>query len=441
MADKQKPEAKGNARKRSTSKKAASRNRHVTQSGNTGGMAEEGAIPTRDETVGSDMSDLKRAEERLHEIERMLQSKPSSSSDGDCAYPESNQGYGDLTALNRGGLIVRSIDKKTLREISSEYVSLLETSFVVYEKNGDYAFGIFSSSWCRMMDQAFRNLCHTEDTATALASGKWLCHESRWACCSRQAIDTRTSADIECNGGIRLHAVPIFAGEEVIGAIGFGYGDPPRDPARLQALADLCGLDRQELVRNACAYRTRPAVVIEIAKQRLHISARLIGTLVERKRAQEALAASQQQMSEVLAFNKSILKASSIGILIYDATGKCIYANKDAAEIFGTSAAGLLSQNFHRIESWKKNGMYEAALRALNTYKEQESELHTVTTFGKDVWLNPRYSSFYSKGEKHLLLLICDVTKRMLAEQALLENEQRLTLTGTGLIPLEKPAD
>ena len=235
-----------------------------------------------------EVAERRLAEVALQQIEWMLAKKPSISANGHVESTD-DQGYGDLTALNRGGLIASAIDKHVLRGIASEYLGLLDTSSAIYEKNGDYAFGIFSSLWCRLMDRASHKLCNTDDNAQALASGKWLCHESCWTDCSKRAIDTGAPVDIECNGGIRLYSVPILAGEEVIGAINFGYGDPPRDPEKLRAIARSYALDYEKLSREASAYNTRPAFIIEMAKQRLQVSARLIGVLVERKRAEEAL--------------------------------------------------------------------------------------------------------------------------------------------------------
>ncbi len=237
------------------------------------------------------------AEEALRQIEWMLSKKPSFSANDQVESPD-DQGYGDLTVLNRGGLISSSIDKHVLRGIACEYMDLLNTSSAIYEKNGDYVLGIFSSSWCRLLDRASQKLCNTDDNAQALASGKWLCHESCWTDCSREAIDSGVPVDILCNGGIRLYSVPIFAGEETIGAINFGYGDPPRDPEKLQTIARSYALDYETLSREASAYDTRPTFIIEMAKQRLQVSARLIGVLIERKQAENALRHLAEELDE-----------------------------------------------------------------------------------------------------------------------------------------------
>jgi PAS domain S-box-containing protein len=141
-----------------------------------------------------------------------------------------------------------------------------------------------------------------------------------------------------------------------------------------------------------------------------------------------ALQESERKTSEALAFNNSILKTSSIGILTYTADGQCVFANEAVAVINGTDVAGLLAQNFNNIASWQESGMYELALRALSTDDEQRSETHLTTAFGKDIWLSLNFSSIQSKGEKYLLVFTQDISLRKQSEDQLINLSKRLQL-------------
>lgn len=222
-----------------------------------------------------------RSQDALRRLEWLLTTRPANGNEN--VYEPS---YGSLTGLNENGLIRRSVDARLLRDIASDFLDLLESSAAIYEKSGDYALGLFSSGWCRLMDGASRSLCGTDDNREALACGRWLCHESCWTQNAKKAMEAGKPVEIACNGGIRMYGVPIRAGGEIVGAINFGFGDPPRDPVRLGELADRYGVDPDALRLAAEAYETRPPFIIELAKKRLAVSARLIGEIVERKQAE-----------------------------------------------------------------------------------------------------------------------------------------------------------
>ncbi|MEE8359183.1 MAG: ATP-binding protein, partial [Candidatus Hydrothermarchaeales archaeon] len=235
------------------------------------------------------ITERKKAEEELWRIEWLLKKSLKRESTKKKKERYYRQSYGKLTKISTCRVLLNSVGEDILTEIVSDYLDLLETSAAVYEKNGDYALGIFTSGWCRFLDQVSRNLCGTDDNRKALASGKWHCHESCWTEASKKAIGMGQPVDIECRGGIRLFAVPIWAGGEIIGAINFGYGDPPKDFQKLQEIAKRYRVSVDELLEHAKAYASHPPFIIDVAKSRLQTSAKLIGEIVKRKQADEEL--------------------------------------------------------------------------------------------------------------------------------------------------------
>jgi PAS domain S-box-containing protein len=93
--------------------------------------------------------------------------------------------------------------------------------------------------------------------------------------------------------------------------------------------------------------------------------------------------------------------------------------------IIGASRKQVLSQNFREIESWKMSGLLDVAEEVLSKGIMRALDIHTVTTFGKNVWLECCLSRFKSAGEFHLLLTVNDITDRKKIEDTLRESEIR----------------
>ena len=341
--------------------------------------------------------------------------------------------YGSLTTLNTTGLIRNSISEEILREIAFDYLSLMKTSSAIYERNGDYALGIFSSGWCRFLDTASRNLCETDDNAVALGSGKWICHECCWKHTSLKAIETGHPADTPCPGGLRLYALPIFANNEVIGAINFGYGDPPNDRQSIERIASLFHVDPEKLFQLSKEFETRPPFIIEIAKERLKSSARLIGAMVESKQLERELRTERDRVQEYL----DVAGVIMIGI---DRNERVTLINKKGCEFLGVTKEEVIGRNW--IEDFipitireKLREVFERILQGeMDQFKRFENWV--INSSGQERligWNNSvirdelgNITNILSSGE--------DITERRLMEDLLyLEKEQlKTTLMSVG---------
>ena len=306
-------------------------------------------------------------------------------------------------------------------DIVVEYLELLETSAAIYEVNGDYALGIFSSGWCQMMDRASRNLCQTDNNVEALASGKWLCHESCWQDASLAAMQQDRPVDIECNGGINIYAVPIHAGGEIVGVINFGYGSPPADEAALAALADDYHLPIDDLRQQARAYQHRPAFIVDYAKIRCQRAAQRLGEMIEHAQGQRA-------MLETTARLQSILDYSPIPIIEVRPDGTYLQINQAAANLIHGRPEKRVGKNFRDFLPEDIVLRYMEWIEIVSTSKTAIIvEDHRKFPGGDYYFLSTIFPIFNAEGEVRSIINISqDITERKHAEEDMRQAKNQL---------------
>ncbi|MCR3923001.1 MAG: hypothetical protein NUK65_10890, partial [Firmicutes bacterium] len=177
-------------------------------------------------------------------------------------------------------LIQNSVGEEVLHDISNDYLDLLETSVSIYEKDGESAYVATASTWCQLFDCASPKLCESGDGS--------IFHEISCKSVAEVAVSTEAPVNRLCSGCIHIYSVPIWAHSEVVGAISISYGDPPQEPEILKQLANKFAVNIEQLRKNARDYESRPTFITEVAKERLHGSARLIGSMIEHMAQLEA---------------------------------------------------------------------------------------------------------------------------------------------------------
>lgn len=140
----------------------------------------------------------------------------------------------------------------------------------------------------------------------------------------------------------------------------------------------------------------------------------IILEITDRMRAVGLLRESKQRLSD-------IISASPIGIAIYDGSGQCIEANESLARIVGATRPQILEQNYRKIESWKKSGLLDVAQMTVRTRSLNRHEVVTISSFGKEVFLDCHLVPF---GSKDLLFMAQDITERKQLEEQPLQSQK-----------------
>jgi signal transduction histidine kinase len=95
-----------------------------------------------------------------------------------------------------------------------------------------------------------------------------------------------------------MYAAPIQVDGETVGSIAIGYGDPPKDDERLMEVAERYGVELKKLRELSANMPSRPQFIVSVAKARLRSEAVLLGEIIKRRRAEEALADLTKHLEE-----------------------------------------------------------------------------------------------------------------------------------------------
>ncbi len=126
-----------------------------------------------------------------------------------------------------------------------------------------------------------------------------------------------------------------------------------------------------------------------------------------------------KRLQEALSFSDTILLKSPLPMGVYRQNGQCVLVNEALAKMAGSTREQVFSQNFHHIASWKKIGLLNACLKALEENRQIQHDFHTFSTFGREVWATATIFPTKLHGIPHLVVQLFDQAEIKIANRKL----------------------
>jgi PAS domain S-box-containing protein len=324
--------------------------------------------------------------------------------------------------------LAKYLDKQLLADIACNYLDLLQTSLVLYEVSGECVQSFFSSKWCRLLNGASREPSGSPRADMASASGTGPCHASCWARAAKPSIHSGEPVEASCLGDLRLYAVPIKAKGAVRGAICFGYGAPPREPERIEAIATRYDVDPAHLHALSTEGPPRSSEIIEAAKANLRASAMLMGEILERRIVEEELKINEEKYCTVFRTNPNLTMIASLD------DGRCLEVNEALLQMTGFSHEELIGNRIQDLGIWVDPSASDALHQQLKThghFEMKEIQIRSKSGGHKTLLFSAEIRELH--GSPCIIAAGQDITERNERERLLRESEERyaLVLNGT----------
>ncbi|HNN51149.1 MAG TPA: ATP-binding protein [Pseudomonadota bacterium] len=124
--------------------------------------------------------------------------------------------------------------------------------------------------------------------------------------------------------------------------------------------------------------------------------------------------------------NQKMFEASPAGIMIFDEDGTFLRVNESAARIVGLTVDEMLALNYLKLPSWEQSGLLAAAHRAMEHGDVVRGESHTISTGGKEIFIEYVFKSFEENQHRRLLLTIIDISERTKVQAAQAQTQRNI---------------
>ncbi len=262
------------------------------------------------------------------------------------------------------------------------FVDYLETSVVTFELDGtQIGEPLLGNDYCRLL----------------VAAGRHGMKKNRGFCCyeagrsvALSAMESGKQEETVCSGGLALYAVPIYAGDRIIGACVGCISEPPVDDDAVMAAAKACEADFQKLRNAAGSCYHKPDYLFDAARKHLEQLAHSLGGLyISALEKEEAVFEIAQRETELAA-------AKELDERILSSTAACIVTvDEDLKVTLWNRAAELLTG----IPSGEAVGRELAALLPTTAEGGFTQEIRQVMETGKAWHGEPARFSFARTGE------------------------------------------